>query len=163
MEPHEGARHSVAGYLVVLVGAAGWVVGCFLPLYHIAHLGEGSITLSRQVLFGSIWSRVGGDLYLFGAISAVGVISMLAVLRIRTWTRFLLAGAVVAWSFVSVGALISLGGNIGQFNPGSTFGVGYWCCWASVIVVIAGTVMGLLAAKRQDADAGGMAPSELAS
>jgi hypothetical protein len=159
MEPHETARPAVTGYLIVLVGVAGWVVGCFLPLFDIAQLGEGSVSLYRQSTFGSTWSDIGGVLYLFGGISAIFVISILGVLRvIRTGTRFLLAGAAIAWSLMSIGVLISLAGSFVGFNPGATLDVGYWCCWASVIVVIVGTVVVVMAERRRDADTGVVAP-----
>jgi hypothetical protein len=150
MEPRENPRSSVAGYLVVLVGVAGWVVGCFLPLYHIARLEPARITLYRQVSFGALGTRVGGVLYLFGAVCAIGVVSIAGVLRLRGWTGVLLAGAVTAWFLVSIGVLISIGSSLGGFNPGATLGIGYWCCWASVVVVVAGTVMVLLSTSRED-------------
>jgi hypothetical protein len=150
MEPGATPRTSVAGFLVVLVGATGWVVGCFLPLYHLARFDEARITLFRQVSFGSLGTRVGGVIYLFGAISAIGVISILGVLKIRRWIGVLLAGAAIAWSLVSIGVLISIAGSLEGFNPGATLGIGYWCCGVSVVVVVAGTVMVLVAASRAD-------------
>jgi hypothetical protein len=155
VESGQTPRASVAGYLVVLVGVAGWAVGCFLPLYHIPQLpNEVTITLYRQISFGSVWTKVGGLLYLFGGISAIGVISILGVLRIRTWTRFLLAGAMLAWFLVSIGVLISIGGSIAGFNPGGSLGVGYWCCWASIIVVVTGTIFVLVSTHREDEETG---------
>jgi hypothetical protein len=149
MEPDDGVRPSVAGYLVVLVGVAGWAVGCFLPLYHVPELDDARLTLFRQVSFGSFGARVGGILYLFGGISAMGVISILGVLRVRSWTGVLLAGAVTTWFLVSIGVLISIGSNLGGFTIDASLGIGYWCCWASVIVVVAGTVIVWFAASRE--------------
>jgi hypothetical protein len=41
----------LVGYLVVLVGAAGFVAGCFLPFYGIGRLGRGwSMSLRRGCL-----------------------------------------------------------------------------------------------------------------
>jgi hypothetical protein len=154
VEPGQIARPSVAGYLVVLVGVAGWAVGCFLPLYHVPQLDDAGLTLYRQISFGSIWTKVGGVLYLFGGISAIGVVSILGVIGIRAWTRFLLAGAVLAWFLVSIGVLISIGGSIGGFNPGASLGVGYWCCWVSVVCVVVGTVMVVVSTSREDAETG---------
>lgn len=148
MEPAAIHRPSVAGYLVALVGIAGWVTGCFLPLYRISGLDAGPLTLYRQVSFGSFGTRVGGILYLFGGIAAIGIISILGVLRIRPWIGVLLAGAVTTWFLVSIGVLISIGSSIGGFNPGSSLGVGYWCCWASAVVVVAGTVMAVISMNR---------------
>lgn len=158
MEPHETAR-SVTGYLIVLVGVVGWVVGCFLPLYGVPELDDRTITLYSQVSFGSTWGDIGGVLYLFGAISAILVISILGVLGvIRTGTRFLLVGAVVAWSLVSIGVLISLAANFVAFSTDVSLGVGYWCCAASVIVVIVGTAVVMAAERRRGSDTGGVAP-----
>jgi hypothetical protein len=95
-------------------------------------------------------TRIGGVLYLFGATSAIGVISILGVLRFRSWTGVLLAGAVTAWFLVSIGVLISIGSSLGGFNFGATLGIGYWCCWASVVVVVAGTVMVLRSTSRTE-------------
>ena len=151
MEPAEIPGPSVAGYLVAFVGAAGWVVGCFLPLYHVPQLPDGvGITLFRQASFGSIGADAGGILYLFGGVAVIGVISSLGVLRVASWTVILLAGAVATWFLVSIGVLISIGSSLGGFNPGSSPAIGYWCCWASAVVVVTGTVLALLAARRRD-------------
>lgn len=149
MEPADIPRPSIAGYLVTLVGVAGWLTGCFLPLYRVSGLDGAQLTLYRQVSFGSFGTRVGGILYLFGPISAIGVIAILGVLRIRPRIGVLLAGAVTAWFLVSIGVLISIGSSIGGFNPGSSLGIGYWCCWASVVIVVTGTVMVVISAERK--------------
>jgi hypothetical protein len=158
MEPDAIPRPPVAGYLVVLVGVAGWVVGCFLPLYRIAQLDAERLSLVRQVSFGSFGTRVGGILYLFGGISAIGVISILGLLRIRSWIGVLLAGAVIAWFLVSIGVLISIGSSFGEFNTDGSLGIGYWCCWASVIVVVAGTIMVSVSSSRTDVEADRASP-----
>jgi hypothetical protein len=74
MEPEQRSRPFIVGYPVVLLGVAGWVVSCFLPLYRIADLDGAGITLYRQVSFGSTWAKLGGLLYLFGGAAAIGVI-----------------------------------------------------------------------------------------
>ena len=150
MEPGQAPRPSVAGYLVALVGAVGWVVGCFLPLYDITEPAGLTISFYRQISFGSAGTKIGGLLYLFGGIAAIGVISIFGVLRNRSLTGVLLAGAVVAWALISIGVLISLAGSIGEFNPGASFGIGYWCCWVSVVIVVAGTAMVLVSTRRED-------------
>jgi hypothetical protein len=148
--PPERPRPSVAGYLVALVGVAGWVTGCFLPLYRVAELDAGQLTLYRQVTFGTFGARVGGILYLFGGIFAIGVIAILGVLRLRSWIGVLLAGAVLTWSLVSIGVLISIGSSLGGFSLGASLGIGYWCAWAGVVVVVAGTVIVVLSMDRAD-------------
>jgi hypothetical protein len=59
----------------VLVGAAGWLVGCFLPLFGAGDPVE-HVSFSRQIMFGSTWNDIGGLLYLFGGICAIFVISI---------------------------------------------------------------------------------------
>jgi hypothetical protein len=160
MEPDRTTRPSVVGYLVVLVGVAGWVVSCFLPLYEIADL-EARISLYSQITsFGTFGSKLGGLLYLFGGIAAIGVISIFGVLGVRRWISILLAGAVVAWVLTSSGVLISIGGSFGEVSTsGSSLAMGYWGLWASVVCVIVGTVKAL-SEKREDAATGGLAPPE---
>ena len=75
MERPQTPSADIAGYMVVLLGAAGWAVSCFLPLYRIADIQSARITLYRQVSFGSFGIRLGGALYLFGGIVAIGVFS----------------------------------------------------------------------------------------
>ena len=127
--------------MVVLLGAAGWVVSCFLPIYRITGFQSVKITLYRQVSFGSVGARLGGALYLFGGVAAIGVFSIIGGLGHRRSTGSVLAGAVVAWSLVSIGVLITIGASASEFNPGAVLAVGYWCLWASVICVMAGTVI----------------------
>jgi hypothetical protein len=153
VEPRETTQRPVTGYLIVLVGASGWVVGCFLPL---AKLGGQTISLYQQISFGSIWNDIGGALSLFGGIAAILVISILGVFGIiRAGTRFLLVGAVVAWSLVSIGVLISLAASFVGFNPGASLEVGYWCCWVSVIVVVVGSAAVMAAERPRDGEMGG--------
>ena len=100
---------SIGGYLVVLLGVAGWVAGCFLPLFQIADFGGDSTTLYKQVAFGPIGIKLGSALFLFGAIAAIGVISMIGMLRHRRWSATVLTGAAIAWFLTSTGVLISVG------------------------------------------------------
>ena len=159
METRETARSSLAaGYLIATVGVAGWVVGCFLP---IAELGGRNISLFEQISSGPIWNDIGGVLYLFGPISAILVVAILGVLGvIRAAARFLLVGAVVAWSLVSVGVLISFAASFVGGGPGATLDLGYWCCWAGVTVVVSGTAVVLVSERRQDAEKAGVATHE---
>jgi hypothetical protein len=161
MEQDTISRPFIAGYLIVLVGVAGWVLSCFLALYRITGLDDVKITLFRQVFYGSVMSEVGGLLYLFGAVAVIGVIALLGLLRPRRWISALLAGAVIGWMLISVGALITIGGNIGQVSTfGASLAVGYWTCWVSVVCVVAGTVAVLTSAPREDVKTGAMAPQE---
>jgi hypothetical protein len=156
MGRRETSRATVVGYLVVLLGVAGWVLGCFLPLYRIADFGGDSITLYRQVAFGSIGIKLGGALFLFGGIAAIEVISMIGIIRHHRRSATVLAGAVIAWILTSTGVLISVGSAFSR-PPGWSLAVGYWCLWASVACVLAGTVIVLTSSRRPDAETGGVA------
>lgn len=157
MAARDAPRTSPVGYLVVLLGVAGWVVSCFLPLYRVPSLDEGSISFFRQLAFGSIGIRLGSLLSLFGAITVIGMISIAGMLRPRRWSGSILAGAVVAGTMSLIGALISLGSAF-RLNPGSSLAVGYWCLWASVACVLAGTGIVLISRKRPQVIEGSATP-----
>jgi hypothetical protein len=144
----------------VLLGIAGWVVSCFLPLYRIPDLGEGSISLYRQLAFGFasgvIGIKVGSLLSLFGAVAAIAVISIAGILRPRRWSAAALAGAAIAWILASVGVLITLA-SASSLNPGMSLAVGYGCLCVSAACVLAGTVVVLIPLRRPDADEGSVA------
>jgi hypothetical protein len=146
--------------VVVLLGAAGWVVSCFLPLYRIHDIQNARITLYRQIAFGSSGMRLGGILYLFGGIVAIGVFSIIGLRMRQPWNVAVLAGAVVAWSLVSTGVLVTLGAGVSEFNQGFVLGVGYWCLWASVICVVAGTITLVISLRHPKTQAREVAPQE---
>lgn len=159
MEIEETSRPSL-GYLVVLLGVAGWAVSCFRPLYRITEAQTVRTTLVRQVSFGSVGTRIGGIVYLFGGITAIGVFALVGVRARQRWNVFVLAGAVVAWSLVSIGVLITIGAAASGFNLGSVLGVGYWGLWVSVICVVAGTVILVVSLQATRTEEGGVAPQE---
>jgi len=140
VEIEETARPSI-GYMVVLLGVAAWAVSCFRPLYRITEAQTVRTTLFRQVSFGSFGTKLGGIVYLFGGIAAIGVFALVGVRVRQRWNVVVLAGAVVAWSLVSIGVLITLGAAASGFSLRSVLGVGYWGLWVSVTCVVAGTVI----------------------
>ena len=160
MEIEENSPPSI-GYLVVLLGVAGWAVSCFRPLYRITEFQTVRISLVKQVSIGSVGTRLGGILYLFGGIITIGVFALVGVRVRHRWNVAVLAGAVVAWSLVSIGVLITLGAAASGFNLGSVLGVGYWGLWVSVICVVAGTVILVVSLRPLRTDEGGTAPQEL--
>ena len=162
MDRRGTSRVSIGGYLVVLLGVAGWVAGCFLPLYRIADFGGDSTTLYKQVAFGSIGIKLGGALFLFGGIAAIEVISMIGILRHRRWSATVLAGAAIAWFLTSTGVLISVGSAFSR-PPGWALAVGYWCLWVSVACVLAGTVIVLNSSTRSSAEEDGDAQTHESS
>ncbi len=156
------ARSPVVGYLIVLVGVAGWVVSSFLPLYRITGTPAPRITLYGQITaFDSIATELGGLIYLFGAIAAIGAISVLGVRSARRWIAVLLAGAAVAWFLTTTGVLLSLAGSLPDISvDGVSLTVGYWGCWVSVAAVVAGTAMVVMAARREVASGAALTPDE---
>jgi hypothetical protein len=158
MEPHETVRRSVAGYIVVLLGVAGWVAGCFLPLYQFGLSVSATYRLSEPVLHrGPILARIGNALYLFGTVAAILVICVLGMRSRSIRTEGALVGAVLVWTLVTASIFLSITYSSGT---GSNFskGIGYWCLLVSAILVVVGTVMVVVAARRQDAETDGVAP-----
>jgi hypothetical protein len=140
------------GYLIVLLGVAAYAVSCFRPLYRITEAQTVRTTLVRQVSFGSVGTRLGGILYLFGGITAIVVFALVGVRVRQRWNVAALAGAVVAWSLASIGVLITIGASASGFNIGSVLGVGYWGLWVSMICVMAGTVIVLVSLRPMRAE-----------
>ena len=74
------------GYLVVLAGAAGFVVSCFLPYYDLTVLSGDprTVSLYQQLASGGAnegGSDVGALLLLFGGIASVALVAALGVAR----------------------------------------------------------------------------------
>jgi hypothetical protein len=141
---HRMASHS-GGYLVVLVGVVAFVVSCFLPYLGGENLlpMNGSVSLYRLISSGlgnDGFERMGGVLYLFGGAATVGLISLAGIGRPREWTRYALMAGTAAWTLTWIGVLINQAG----FGPHE---VGYWSLFASMGVVIAGTIVVWVSAR----------------
>ncbi|MET0887112.1 MAG: hypothetical protein ABWX92_11745 [Mycetocola sp.] len=142
METPPDTGPSASGYVIVLLGVVGCVVGCFLPFLSGNFLpAEGTISLFRLIwLGGGTLERVGTLLQLFAGAATVGAIALLGISRRRLWTpRALLAGA-AAWTLTWIGVLITQAG----FGPHE---VGYWFLLASMGVAIIGTVVVWVSAR----------------
>jgi hypothetical protein len=141
------AGPSASGYVIVLLGVVGFVVGCFLPFYGGNFLpAEGTISLFRLIwrsagTFGvGTFERVGGLLYLFAGAATVGVIGLLGIGRRRAWTPHALVAGAAAWTLTCIGVLINQAGFTEQE-------VGYWVLLASMGVAIIGTVVVWVSAR----------------
>jgi hypothetical protein len=130
---------SVSGYVIVLLGVVGFVVGCFLPYLSgvILAPGEDSASLIRL-----IWTpaegpleQVGALLNLFAGAATVGVVALLGVGRQRGWTPHALVAGVAAWTLTWIGVLVNQEAAFGPYE------VGYWVLLASMGVAIIGTVV----------------------
>ncbi|MGH2967093.1 MAG: hypothetical protein ACRDMH_17170 [Solirubrobacterales bacterium] len=79
--PRQDRGRLPLGYLVVLSGSVGFVVGCFLPLYRIPFVHGRIFTLYNQIVDGlgaPLSHRLSGGLFLFAGVATVGTISILA-------------------------------------------------------------------------------------
>jgi hypothetical protein len=139
--PDGGPR--AGGYVIVLLGVVGFVVGCFLPYLSGNFLpAEGTISLFRLIWLGAgrPFEQVGGVLYLFAGAATVGVIALMGIGRQRAWTpRALVAGA-AAWTLTWIGVLMNQAG----FGPHE---VGYWVVLASMGMAIIGTAVVWVSAR----------------
>lgn len=137
VETRPDAGPSAGGYVMVLLGVAGFVLGCFLPyLGGSFFVAEGSLSLFRLVWtpVGGPFEHAGGVLSLFAGAATVGVIALLGIGRRRAWTpRALVAGA-AAWTLTWIGVQMTQA----VFGPKA---VGYWVVLASMGVAIIGTVV----------------------
>jgi hypothetical protein len=121
---------SASGYVIVLLGVAGFVVGCFLPFS--GGPAEETISLFRLILFSAetLIEQMGGWLNLFAGAATVGVIALLGIGRRRAWTPRALVAGTAAWTLAWIGILMA-------FGPHE---VGYWVLLASMGMAILGTV-----------------------
>lgn len=136
------ARWARVGFWIVLLGAALFVISCFLPFNGFS-LGPGARTVSLyqqvgQGLNGG-WNP-GGVMFLFGGVAAVVVVAVFGLTRRKRWTGlpWLLVGAVSAWSLTWTGFLIYTG-TIGLDNL--SLEIGFWLQAASIGVAIIGTIL----------------------
>jgi hypothetical protein len=139
---------SPVGPAIVLAGAAGFVVACFLPFYELRGLPPQGATISfyrlnvNGLANGSFASQVGGFTSLFAGVAIIASIAIL-LLRRRPRTRTLpaLVAAVAVWSLWWFGTLPRL------IGVSVSRGVGYWGVLLAVGVVSIGTLVSVLASR----------------
>ena len=142
---HDGTMHEPAataprsaGYVVVLLGLAGFVVGCFLPYSEALTGAQGPTTVSLYQLVvesgETFVQTVGGLLYLFAAVATLALIAF-AGLGGRRWAPVALAAVTVAWSLWELGILLFQSRFVSQSETG------YWVLLISVLVVAVGTLV----------------------
>ena len=143
VETRQDRGPSAGGYVIVLLGVAGFVLGCFLPYLGGSFLPtEGSLSLLRLVWtpVGGPFEHVGSVLSLFAGAATVGVIALLGIGRRRAWTpRALVAGA-AAWTLTWIGVQMTQA----VFGPKA---VGYWAVLASMGMAIIGTAVVWVSAR----------------
>lgn len=145
--------HRVAN-VIVLLGAALFVVSCFLPYYEAPAPGGmlGGVSLYDQLQLGSDgWVfDLGTLLFLFGAVAVVMAMAIVGVTRsgYRIWTPGMLGVAVLAWASTWFGVLLRQTSLLESVIPETSLAVGFWLQAVSILVVILGTVAGLITARR---------------
>lgn len=113
------ARRLRLGYAIVLLGAAGFVVGSFLPYLDLPHPEppSGSRSLPERTLYRDhvlspvrFAGHLGGLLSLFGGVAVIATISMLRFRGAASrWAPGALAVAIMVWSLPWIGWLLLLG------------------------------------------------------
>jgi hypothetical protein len=154
MEMERSPRPSIIGYVIVLLGVAGWVVGSFLPLYGFGENPSTSYRLYEPVTQATpILYKIGNVLYLYGTMAAIFVICVVGMSSrsTRRWIEGALVGAVVVWTLVSSDLFLTIASSSGQ-PRGFSLGIGYWCLLASVLILVTGTVTVMMSARRADAN-----------
>jgi hypothetical protein len=134
-------RRSTFGYAVVVLGAALFVVSCFLPYQRFSVIPAASTTsLYQQVTFvpGGGGSDPGALLFLFGGVVPLAVVALIALVRGERGPVLpsVLMGALLAWSLTWIGTLLRLG----SFGDDS-LEIGFWLQAASIGVAVIGTIL----------------------
>jgi hypothetical protein len=136
-------RRGRLGYLVVLVGVAGFVASCFLPYKGLTILPDGSRTVSLYEQLVSLGPNDGGSdagalLFLFGGVASVAVIAVMGVSRggLRP-SAASMAAVVAAWSLTWIGLMI----RDATFGAGTSLEWGFWIQALSIGVVVIGTIV----------------------
>jgi hypothetical protein len=171
MNERPSAGSGLVGYVIVLVGVAGFVLSCFLPYTTFGVLVGGGSPASSTFSFYRLITRntpdggtlqyVGGLLFLFGGAATVACVA-LAGLRHghheRRRTPSILVAVTVAWSLSWFGLLVNASGFYDVV-------VGSWSMLVSAGVVIVGTIVVWVSARHatQEADsaAGPEPPTEV--
>jgi hypothetical protein len=158
VHPGRGRGFSV-GYVIVLLGAALFVTGCFLPYYGF----PGGRSLSAYDQLSSLsqdggWG-LGAILFLFGGVATVVVVALVGLTRgERQSGRGFLAGAVSAWSLTWIGSLLRTASLRETTIPeGLSLAAGFWLQAVGIGVTVIGTI--LVATRRTGAherDAAGL-------
>ena len=137
------APGSRVGYAIVLLGAALFVVTCFLPYLGYEFAQGGSVSLYDQVIVaygGGL--QLGPKLFLFGGVATVVVVALVGLTRReRSSGRGFLAGAVSVWSLTWIGSLLQTASLRGGTITGYSLEIGFWLQAVSIGVVVIGTIL----------------------
>ena len=164
MNERPSAGSGLVGYVIVLVGVAGFVLSCFLPYAQVVDrlsMSYYELVTRRQLTL----QYLGGLLFLFGGAATVAWVAFTGLRHGQYEHRRMpsvLMAVTVAWSSVWIGLL---GSVVSAGFLGAGYEVGYWSMLVSVCVVIVGTIVVWVSARHatQEADsaAGPEPPTEV--
>jgi hypothetical protein len=135
-------RSKAVGSGVVLAGAIGFAVACFLPYFE---PGSGGGSLSLWGLFTvepSAAETIATVLILFTGPAVLIGISLVALIRPQPWTAGALIPASIVWSLMWIGLIIS-----GSTRSNTGTGVGYWVMLVCVVGVLIGATAVFVSAR----------------
>jgi hypothetical protein len=171
VEETASRRSSALGYLVVLLGVAGFVLGCFLPYTTVPSVGvQGPVTsvpaysyyrLVTYIPGGGTTHYVGELLFLFGGAATLAWVALAGLRQGQhehRRTPSILVAVTVAWSLSWIGVLVS-GWRFFDYE------VGFWLMVVGIGVVIAGTIVVWVSARHtahEPDSAGGPEPPRVA-
>ena len=134
----KGGRSVTAGYGLVLVGAFGFAVGCFLP-YFDPGVGEPLSLWGLYTIESSAAETIGSVLILFtGSATLVGI-TLVGLLRRPPWTVTALISVSIVWSLMWIGNLVN-----SATRSNTEMAVAYWLMLVCIgLVLIGATVVTL--------------------
>jgi len=127
---------------VILIAAAGFLVGSFLPYYRFeaSVLANENVSLSRLQAVVSdtastIVPSIGGVIYLFGLVIMVAWLAILGLVNDSDWTFGALAGATAVWSIAWIAT------SLRTIGLATTPQIGYWLVLVSACVALVGAIL----------------------
>jgi hypothetical protein len=133
------------GYLVVLLGAAAFVTGLFLPYFDYRPIAGRAMSLYRLTMLspGDPATNWGGGLFLFAGVATLAWIAIAGIRGSGGWTRSALAAVTIVWSLTWLGVL--LGASLFVVSRA----VGYWVLLLSLGVVVIGAISVWVSARAE--------------
>jgi hypothetical protein len=139
---NERGPSAMAGYGIVLAGAVGFVVACFLPFFDpFGQLPSLSIW-KIQTIPPSAAETVGAVMVLFTGPAALGWIAIFGIARPRAWTIAALISASVVWALMSIGTLIAF---YARFQTQAD--VGFWLMLVCTGAVLIGATVAFMSTR----------------
>jgi hypothetical protein len=143
MEQSESRRQTRRrGATVIVIAAAGFLMGCFLPYYRLPASASANVNVSLYRLqtvvsdtASTFLPRIGGVISLFGGVIVVAWLAILGLVNDSDWTFGALAGATAIWSIEWIAALLRTTGLA------TTPQIGYWLVLVSASVGLVGAIL----------------------